>query len=75
MYLQVSFIGSVIVIPPSLIMDKIFRMSRPRIKGDQLREIAEKMLEANQKANKEVKKKRTLPWWSKFFAWQELTDC
>ena len=83
-YYQVSFCGSIIVIPPSMLMDKIFRMSRPRIKlppppqsgkeGDEAAEtVAEKMRKANERSGKGagMKKRRSLPWWCKYIGERE----
>ena len=64
--------GTIIVIPPSLIMDKLFRMSQPRPTKVQAKIIClqEKMKTANEKKGVSKKsKKRMLPWWCAIFAW------
>ena len=63
--------GTIIVIPPSMIMDKLFRMSRPRPSKVQARIIGlkEKMKTANDKKGIPKKSKKMLPWWCAIIAW------
>lgn len=62
--------GSLIVIPPSLVIDKIFRMSRPRRTEAEKR--AEEQLERVRQTfgtKRQAKKKKSLPHWCVYIGW------
>ena len=63
--------GTLIVIPPSMIMDKLFRLSRTRPSRveEKVLDLKEKMKKANEKKGIIQKKKKMLPWWCSIIAW------
>ena len=64
--------GTIIVIPQTMIMDKIFRMSQPKPTKVQAKIIGlqEKMKTTNEKKGINKKSKKiTLPWWCAYIAW------
>ena len=64
--------GTIIVIPPTVIMDKMFRMSQPKPTKVQAKIIGlqEKMKMVNEKKGINKKSKKImLPWWCTYIAW------